>query len=114
MIVQSIGRDNLADVSFTVPRSQLEAHARTSPKSSPTRLGGSVTHEPAVAILTVKGVGIRSHTGVGLRMFKALTDAGINVEMVSTSEIRVNVVVEADKGAAGLAALKYAFADVLG
>jgi aspartate kinase len=77
-------------------------------------LGGEVRVEPAVAILSVKGIGIRSHTGVGLRMFKALAEAGINVEMVSTSEIRVNVVVEADKGEAGLAALKAAFADVLG
>ena len=77
-------------------------------------LGGEVKDEPAVAILTVKGIGIRSHTGVGLRMFKALAEAGINVEMVSTSEVRVNVVVAADKGEAGLAALKKAFADVLG
>jgi aspartate kinase len=113
MIVQSIGRDNLADVSFTVPRSQLK-HSLEVAKKLTDKLGGSVTHEPGVAILTVKGVGIRSHTGVGLRMFKALTDAGINVEMVSTSEVRVNVVVEAAKGPAGLAALKYAFADVLG
>jgi aspartate kinase len=113
MIVQSIGRDNLADVSFTVPRTQL-AHTLEVAKKLTGKMGGSVTHEPKVAILTVKGVGIRSHTGVGLRMFKALTDAGINVEMVSTSEIRVNVVIDAAKAAAGLAALKYAFADVLG
>jgi aspartate kinase len=113
MIVQSIGRDNLADVSFTVPRTQL-AHTLEVAKKLTGKMGGSVTHEPKVAILTVKGVGIRSHTGVGLRMFKALTDAGINVEMVSTSEIRVNVVIDAVKAAAGLAALKYAFADVLG
>ena len=83
-------------------------------KNLSAELGGEVKDEPAVAILTVKGIGIRSHTGVGLRMFKALTEAGINVEMVSTSEVRVNVVVAADKGEAGLAALKNAFADVLG
>jgi aspartate kinase len=47
-------------------------------------------------------------------MFKALAEAKINVEMVSTSEIRVNVVVGADKGTTGLVALKNAFADVLG
>jgi aspartate kinase len=47
-------------------------------------------------------------------MFKALNEAGINVEMVSTSEVRVNVVVNAKQGEAGLAALKKAFADVLG
>jgi aspartate kinase len=113
MIVQSIGRDGLADVSFTVPRSELE-HARKVLKSLAVETGGEVKDVPAVAILTVKGVGIRSHTGVGLRMFKALAEAGINVEMVSTSEVRTNVAVAADKGNAGLAALKAAFADVLG
>jgi aspartate kinase len=112
MIVQSTGRDDLADVSFTVPRTSLE-HARKVLKGLSGELGGDVKDVAAVAILTVKGVGIRSHTGVGLRMFQALSDAEINVEMVSTSEVRVNVVVAADKGATGLSALKYAFADVL-
>jgi aspartate kinase len=112
MIVQSMGRDDLADVSCTVPRKELD-HSLSVVNKLATELGGEVTHEPAVAILTVTGIGIRSHTGVGLRMFKALTEAKINVEMVSTSEVRVNMVVAADKGKAGLAALKYAFADVL-
>jgi aspartate kinase len=112
MIVQSKGRDGLADVSFTVPRGSLE-HARQVLKSLSQELGGEVKDVPAVAILTVKGIGIRSHTGVGLRMFLALADAQINVEMVSTSEVRVNVVIAAEKGTAGLSALKYAFADVL-
>jgi aspartate kinase len=112
-IVQSIGRDGLADISFTVPRRELE-HVRKVLKSLAGEVGGEVRDVPAVAILTVKGIGIRSHTGVGLRMFRALTEAGINVEMVSTSEVRTNVVVAADKGEAGLSALKAAFADVLG
>lgn len=113
VIVQSIGRDGHADISFTVSRSSLEQSRRVLKKLS-SELGGETKDEPAVAILTVTGIGIRSHTGVGLRMFKALSEAGINVEMVSTSEVRVNVVVAADKGATGLAALKKAFADVLG
>jgi aspartate kinase len=112
-IVQSIGRDGLADVSFTIPRGEVE-HARKVLKQMSGTLGGEVKVVPAVAILTVKGIGIRSHTGVGLRMFKALAEAKINVEMVSTSEVRTNVVVAEDKGDAGLAALKQAFADVLG
>ena len=112
-IVQSIGRDGLADISFTIPRTSVE-QARRVLKNLSHELGGEEKDEPKVAILTVKGVGIRSHTGVGLRMFKALSEAGINVEMVSTSEVRVNVVIDADKAAAGLAALKAAFADVLG
>jgi aspartate kinase len=112
-IVQSIGRDGLADVSFTIPRTSVEQARRVLTNLSG-ELGGEEKDEPKVAILTVKGVGIRSHTGVGLRMFKALAEAGINVEMVSTSEVRVNVVIDATKAAAGLAALKNAFADVLG
>ena len=67
-------------------------------KNLSAELGGEVKDEPAVAILSVFGIGIRTHTGVGLRMFKALTEAGINVEMVSTSEVRVNVVVAARQG----------------
>jgi aspartate kinase len=113
MIVQSIGRDGLADISFTVPRRELD-HARRVLKNLSSEVGGEVKDEPAVAILTVKGIGIRSHTGVGLRMFKALSETKINVEMVSTSEVRVNVVVVSDQGDKGLAALKTAFADVLG
>jgi aspartate kinase len=113
MIVQSIGRDGLADISFTVPRKSIEEGRRVL-KGLAQEVGGETKDEPAVAILTVKGIGIRSHTGVGLRMFQALAEAGINVEMVSTSEVRVNVVVAADKSEAGLAALKKAFADVLG
>jgi aspartate kinase len=112
MIVQSTGRDELADVSFTVPRTSFD-HARKVLKTLSAELGGEVKDVPTIAILTVKGIGIRSHTGVGLRMFQALADARINVEMVSTSEVRVNVAVAADKGTAGLSALKYAFADVL-
>jgi len=112
-IVQTIGRDGLADISFTIPRSMVEQTRRVL-KALSQELGGEQKDEPEVAIITVKGIGIRSHTGVGLRMFKALSEAGINVEMVSTSEVRVNVVVDAKKGQAGLAALKSAFADVLG
>ena len=67
-----------------------------------------------IAILSVFGIGIRTHTGVGVRMFKALSRAGINVEMVSSSEMRVNVVVDIEEGPAGLKALQSAFADVIG
>jgi len=102
----------MAGVCCTVPGEELEQSLSVVKKLSE-ELGGEIIHEPAVAILTVTGIGIRSHTGVGLRMFKALNEAKINVEMVSTSEVRVNMVVAADKGKAGLAALKYAFADVL-
>jgi aspartate kinase len=112
MIVQSTGHDELADVSFTVPRSDL-AHSLEVVETLAGQLGGEITHVPTVDILTVKGIGIRSHTGVGLRMFRALSEAGINVEMINTSEVRVNVVVDSTKGRAALLALQKAFEDVL-
>ncbi|MCA9216355.1 MAG: ACT domain-containing protein, partial [Planctomycetales bacterium] len=63
--------------------------------------------------LSVSGIGLRSHTGVAIRMFKALSDAAINLSMISTSEVRVNVVVDGDEGKHALECLQNAFADVL-
>jgi aspartate kinase len=71
-----------------------------------------VSSSPQVAKLSVSGIGMRSHTGVAIRMFQSLSDAGINVEMISTSEMRVNVVVDGAAGDKGLKALEAAFADV--
>lgn len=114
MIVQGAGRDGLANLSFTVPRDSVLQAVGVAMEAAD-RLGcGPVSSDATIAILSVFGVGIRTHVGVGARMFKALSEAGINVEMINTSEVRVNVVVGADKGEAGLKALRTAFADVMG
>ncbi len=113
MIVQGAGFNGKTNLSFTVPQSAADKSA-AAVGSVVEKLGGTVQTYPEIAILSVTGVGIRSHTGVGLRMFRGLSQAGINVELVSTSEVKVNVVVQGDKGAAGLAALEEAFADVIG
>ena len=63
--------------------------------------------------LSVSGIGLRSHTGVAIRMFQSLAEAGLNIEMINTSEVRVNVVVDESQGQAGLEALNKAFADVI-
>ena len=77
-----------------------------------TRLGcGPLTGSPQVAKLSVFGIGLRSHTGVAIRMFRSLADAGINVDMISTSEVRVNVVVDGKQGRQALDCLQAAFAD---
>ena len=114
MIVQGVGSDGRASLSFTVKqdslRQSLDVAGRLAQK---TRCGG-VSHAPKVAILSVLGIGMRSHTGVGIRMFQALADAGINVDMINTSEVRINVAVAAEKGEAALEAVKKAFADVMG
>ncbi|MBA3480671.1 MAG: aspartate kinase [Pirellulales bacterium] len=114
MIVQGAGRDGLANLSFTVPRESI-AKAVEVAKGISAEFGcGPVSNDPTIDILSVYGVGIRTHTGVGARMFKALGEAGINVEMINTSEVRVNVVVDSPHGEPGLKALRTAFADVMG
>ncbi|MDH3718874.1 MAG: ACT domain-containing protein, partial [Planctomycetota bacterium] len=113
MIVQSSGHEGRAILSFTVPAEDL-AKAVELTRDIATQVGcGAVTSSPRVAKLSVSGVGMRSHTGVAMRMFKSLADAGINVEMINTSEMRVNVVVDGQHGERGLACLEEAFADVL-
>ena len=73
----------------------------------------AVSSSPEVAKLSVSGIGLRSHTSVGTRMFRSLSEAGINVEMINTSEVQVNVVVDGKQGQQALAVLTEAFADVL-
>ncbi len=114
MIVQS--HDSHADhatLSFTVPREQVAAAADVARRLAKELSCGGASSEPAIAKLSVSGVGLRSHTGVAIGMFKALADAGVNVEMISTSEVRVNVVVDGQEGAEALKSLKSAFADAI-
>jgi aspartate kinase len=114
MIVQGAGRDGQATLSFTVPRDSVPKALAVAQDIAAKAGCGPVTHDATIDILSVFGVGIRTHVGVGARMFKALSEAGINVEMINTSEVRVNVVVDSPLGEKGMAALKTAFADVMG
>ena len=113
MIVQGIGADGRTNLSFTVPQSHASS-GQAAAQAVVEKLGGSTTVDENIAILSVTGVGIRSHTGVGLRMFRALTEKEINLELVSTSEVKVNVVIKGKHGKAGLAAVEAAFEDVIG
>jgi aspartate kinase len=113
MIVQSFGRQGHANLSFTVPQEDLGKAIELTSKLAGVLGCPPPTSCPKVAKLSVFGVGIRSHTTVASRMFQALTAAGINVDMISTSEVRINVVVDGLKGQEGLSALKQEFADVM-
>jgi aspartate kinase len=114
MIVQSIGDENgRATLSFSVPKAQLDQAVAAAKKIATSLSCESVQFSPEVAKLSVSGVGLRSHTGVAIRMFKALSASGINVDMINTSEVRVNVVVEGKSGERGLKALQQAFSDAL-
>ena len=111
MIVQSYGRKGHANLSFTVPQADLSKSVQLV-ENLAQRLGcAGITSSPRVAKLSVSGIGMRSHTGVAIRMFQSLSAAGINVDMINTSEVRVNVVVDGSHGDKALKALEAAFAD---
>lgn len=109
MIVQNVGRNSTTEVSFTVDAEDLDKGLAVIQKLQQRLPGSSVSHERNIALLTVSGIGLRTHTGVGERMFRALAETGINVKMVNTSEIRMSVVVAREQGAAAQAALKQVF-----
>ena len=113
MIVQSIGRDGHANLSFTVARGDVEKAVRVTGELAESLGCPPPTSCPTVAKLSVFGVGIHSHTDVARRMFQSLTDAGINVDMISTSEVRINVLVDGRKGREGMEALRREFADAM-
>ncbi len=113
VIIQNVGRDDCANVSFTCPTADYEKAYAALEEVVKEMGAGEVQGNRAAAKLTVSGIGLRSHTGVGVRMFQALSDAGINVDLISTSEVRVNVIVDEHEGEPGLKVLKEAFSDVL-
>ena len=108
MIVQSHPRNGRAEISFTVPASERDKAIDVAGRIAASR-GAQVVDVPHVAKLSITGVGIRSHAGVANRLFKPLADAGINIDLVSTSEVRLNVIVGAEYGQQSLEVLRRAF-----
>ncbi len=94
MIVQNVSKTGITDISFTVHKDDV-AKAEAALRPVMPDLGEGVTLEATdgIAKLSVVGIGMRSHSGVAAEMFKALSDSGINIEMISTSEIKVTVTV---------------------
>jgi len=106
MIVQNISLVGKPNLSITVPRNDVERAARA---AASVVGAGRVGLETSVAKLTVRGVGMRSHTGVAAHLFGALAERGIAISMINTSEVSINVVTGARKGHEGLECLRRAF-----
>ena len=111
MIVQSYGDGSKANLSFTVPQAQFAAAKQLLGKLAGQLQCGPVSSSPNVAKLSVSGIGMRSHAGVAIRTFECLAAVGINVDMINTSEVRVNVIVDGRHGRQALESLQKAFAD---
>ena len=95
MIVQNVSFDGETDISFTLSAADLPKAEKALTALLPD-LGGKVTlrSQSSIAKLSVVGIGMRSHSGVASKMFAALAEAGINILMISTSEIKVAVIVD--------------------
>ncbi|HEY6101291.1 MAG TPA: aspartate kinase [Anaeromyxobacter sp.] len=93
LIVQNVGHGGKANLTFTVPRTDL-AKALEIVKGSAAELGAdAVEADDKIAKVSVVGVGMRNHAGVAAKTFEVLAAAGINIEMISTSEIKISVVI---------------------
>jgi aspartate kinase len=113
MIVQSAGHDGKANLSFTVPTRQESQCRALLEQIAAQRNCGPVSSSKQIAKLSIVGIGMRSHTEVAIRAFECLARLGINIAMINTSEVRVNIVVDGAKGEAALAGLRDAFADAM-
>jgi len=98
MIIQNVGRaDTDTDVTFTVPQSDLE-RTKALLDSNRARIGyEKLATDSKVSKISVVGVGMRSHAGVAATMFRALADRAINIQAISTSEIKVSVLIDSDE-----------------
>jgi aspartate kinase len=98
MIIQNVGREKgETDVTFTVPQADL-ARTQALLEAKREEIGfNRIITDSKVAKISVVGVGMRSHAGVAATMFKALADRGINIQAISTSEIKVSVLIDEDE-----------------
>ena len=109
MIIQNIGRDGTTDFTFTVHRNDYERVLEIL-RELATRLGArEVSGDTKIAKLSLVGIGMRSHAGVASRMFQTLAKESINIRMISTSEIKISVVVDEKYLELGVRALHEAF-----
>lgn len=109
MIVQNVGADGTTDFTFTVNRSDYRKALDSLKKIAKQMSAREVTGDDKIVKISVVGVGMRSHAGIASTMFKALADEGINIQMISTSEIKISVVVEEKYLELGVRALHTAF-----
>jgi aspartate kinase len=109
MIVQNVAEDGTTDMTFTVGKTDL-AHARASLETARETIGyAEISSDSDVAKLSVVGVGMRSHAGVAGTMFKTLAERGINIQVISTSEIKVSVLIGAEYTELAVRALHAAY-----
>ncbi len=109
MIIQNVGQGDLTDLSFTIPRGDLHKAVDLSNRIAKDIGARSVELKDKIAKVSLVGVGMRSHSGVAARMFETLAAKGINIMMISTSEIKISCVIEEQHLEPAIQALHQAF-----
>ena len=101
MIVQNVGHDGATDISFTVPRAELSRAEKTLAPVVAEMGARGITTDPTVAKVSIVGAGLHNAPGYAARMFGTLADAAVNIEMISTSEVRITCVIGEARLSAG-------------
>ena len=109
IILQSIGRNNTKDISFTIPESQLDETMEILRTYVETIGAADAVYDGNVSKVSVVGAGMETHPGVAAQMFEALFDANINIQMISTSEIKISVLIARDDAEQAVTAIHKKF-----
>ncbi|MGC9519727.1 MAG: aspartate kinase [Desulfuromonadaceae bacterium] len=94
VIIQNVSTKGLNDLTFTVPRADYKKALKIVEETAEKVNAGGVTSDGKVAKVSIVGVGMRSHSGIASKMFNALASEGINIQMITTSEIKVSCVID--------------------
>ncbi|ALC17527.1 aspartate kinase [Desulfuromonas soudanensis] len=95
MIIQNVSNEGYTDMTFTVPKTDFKKALKIVEESAKEIAAGAVRSDENIAKVSIVGVGMRSHSGVASKMFQTLSQEGINIQMISTSEIKVSCVIDA-------------------
>ena len=109
MIIQNASEDGTTDLTFTVPKADHKKALAIVEKTAPAVHAGGIKLDTDMAKISVVGVGMRTHAGVAAKMFEVLAREWINIEMISTSEIKISVVIEAKYAELAVRVLHEAF-----
>jgi aspartate kinase len=94
MIIQNLGSYGATDMTFTVPKSDYRRALQIAEQTAREIGASAVEGDENVAKVSIVGLGMKDHAGVASKMFRVLADEGVNIQMISTSEIKISVVVE--------------------
>jgi len=109
MIEQNVSHAGTTDISFTVPKADLPASIRVAEALAPEIGSSEVVHDADIGRISLIGAGMKTHPGVAATMFETLAAENVNIEMISTSSIRISCVVRATEVERGVRALHKAF-----